>query len=197
MAMAGPGAAWLDGASYLLRSPLALMILATLVLSMHGLFLRNAAARVPLVLACAIGAGLLPPSAAHAYAAPAFIAAAGLALVLGAAPSGLPASVLAAVGGISLGFSAGLQTATGAETFGTLTAAVLLCGGGYVAAQALALTLSTRALNLGRRIVSAWITAIGILLLALLLTSDRPWRTHASAPESLVQAVSPPRPNER
>ncbi len=192
MGTAGPGAAWLEGASYLLRSPLALMILAALVLSLHGLSMRNAGARVPLFVACAIGAGFLPPSAAHAYLGPAFLAAVGLALVLGAAPRGLPASVLAAVGGVALGFAAGLQTATGAETFGTLTAAVLLCGAGYVAGQALALTLSTRAIGLGRRVVSAWITAIGMLLLSLQLTSDRPWRTHEGAPRNPVQAVPAP-----
>lgn len=169
-----PAAASLDGARYLLDSALSLLVLAVTVLALCDISLRRGLLRLAPMAACAAVVALVPPSTVQAHFAAAYLTAVGLALAAGLTPGKYSANLLAACGGLALGVTAGLQTATAAETAGTLAAAILLCILGLAVIRAVTHAVRHSAARLGRRIASAWIAAIGILLLALDLVDKRP-----------------------
>jgi hypothetical protein len=158
----------LGGAAFLFAQPAALLVLVLLVIG-----LRDTAARPALLAAGLAAVGAIVPLWVDPgwpnWVVSAWVALAALALAVGWQPHRAVADTFGAIGGLLLGHAAGVPTATGAEAFGAVGAAVLVVVAAWALWRAVAGRLPAVVSRLAPRIAAAWLAAIASLLLALQL----------------------------
>lgn len=158
-----------SGALHFLVTPLS--VAATI-----GLIAVLSASRDEGMLFAACLAGLVAMIAArYAQPAPAIISAGcalvtGLVAILGRTPGKLFASIVAAVSGVGIGCGTELDSSNWPAATGIAVAVAYVALSGIAALWALESRLtSTEPIQIGRRVVGAWVAAIGLLVGALAL----------------------------
>lgn len=166
----------LDGAAYVLQFPLALSAVLVTCVLLGAAQVREAVQRAVVFAVITAASGWWPPSGATRGLVPAALLALGLAAAGGLRPAGQFVWPAVVAGGSAAGWAGGMQTASWQEAVG----GGLALGG---VAMALLLGLSrlratpasmAAVLTIGRRVVGAWIAAVGVLLLALSLRGGIP-----------------------
>ena len=161
----------LDGAIFVLQSPLALAAALVTCVLLASVTARTAVVRaLAFALIASVGGSMAPSLPAQA-AVPAALLVLGLTTACGLQLNWPFAGLAIALGGLAAGWAGGMQTAAWQEAMG---GGVVL--GGLVCGLLLGL-LGLRAtparfalvVSVGRRVIGAWIGALGALLLALVM----------------------------
>ena len=165
-----------DGALFVLQSPLSVGLSLAAVLALAPLPRRRALLSALAFALVTIGSGWLPDSVAGSvlvpasWLAPMLLLFVGAPIAMGVRLQGLNAWVVLLGAGIGAGVSGGFQTATVDEITGASMALFVLVAAGLLMVGAVHLPERVvRAATLARRMTGAWMAAVGILLLALLL----------------------------
>jgi hypothetical protein len=166
------GATW-DGARAAIGEPLALLTaLAAALAALSSLATAPRRGRfllsLTMFLVAALGTRWVAPSPMHATVAAVTLVLLGALCASGWRLQGRVHLVAAVLGGVGIGLSAGLPVSIGTEAVGTLLLGAAL----YASASAVGVQLQRRwpqhvAMQLAPRILGAWATAIGLLLMAL------------------------------
>ena len=161
-------AAMAGGALYLVQQPAAVAVLTAVLLQVRNHARRHVVWLVAVLASAAFLTSALEPAAWHA----AFVAGclAGLGTLSAAAlrPAFPLLAAACAAAGLAIGLGSGIPIATASEALGTVIAAcalLLVAHAGWQLASAARWSASVRLL--APRVIAAWLTAIGVLLLAL------------------------------
>jgi hypothetical protein len=157
----------LEGALFLFQQPLALLVLAVVLLLVHDLEAGAALAALVLFIAGGAACLVLQPAGWQRSAAAAFVALGGIGAAIGWAPRRAPSLAAAGLGGLAAGAAASLPLATVAEALGILAMAGLLLAGAVGALRLARRLVPQPHWRLALRILGSWMGAIGLLLLAL------------------------------
>ena len=156
-----------EGALYLVSAPLAVaaLVATCLLLGTPGRSLR--ASTLLLVVAAATLTRWFPVLD-DAVVVPSLLVVLGLALALNWQARGAAAPLSAVTGGSAIGLGGGMQVASWPEVAGgdAVLLALLLCAS-LLLAKAPRMDRFAKGAVVGRRMVGAWIAAIGVLMLAL------------------------------
>ncbi|TFZ00971.1 hypothetical protein EZ313_21325 [Ramlibacter henchirensis] len=159
-----------DGALHLLQQPMALGVLTSVALVIRDVRRERVVPAAALFVSAATVTLALQSAGWHAT----FVA--GCLVVFGAVcaaaiqPSLLVMLALCATAGFALGFGAGVPFATAAEAFGALSTAGLILLALHASWQVASGRWPESPLRrLAPRVIAAWLTALGLLMLALAL----------------------------
>lgn len=166
----------LDGAAFVLQSPLALAAVLVTCVLVEMRQAREAVLRTIVFAAVTAASGVWSPAAPSQTLVAAALLVLGLAAAVGRPAAGPFAWPAVVAGGLAAGWAAGMQTASWQEALG-----------GSLALGALAISLwlglfrlhaapapVPAVLSVGRRVIGAWIAAVGALLLALSMRGGIP-----------------------
>lgn len=165
-----------EGARYVLQSALAIGPAVATVLAVAPMPPRRALAGALLLALVAVGSRWLPDDVPGAVLAPGGLLAPVVLVLLGTVTAtgwrlrSASAWVALVVAGIVAGISGGFQTATVDESLGGGAVLLVLVAAGLLVMGAVRLPdRVVRGATLARRMAGAWIAAVGVLLVALLL----------------------------
>lgn len=157
-----------DGALYLVQQPMSLAVLAAVSLVTRDLPRRQAVASLALFALAATITLALEPAAWNATFVAACLAALGAFCAAALRPTRLWLQVVCAMGGLALGLSAGVPVALPGEAIGTLAMTCLLLAAVHAGWRLVgARWPRTPVLQTAPRVIAAWLSAIGWLMLAL------------------------------
>ncbi len=187
-ALCGAGPAWAhgglgdgqsiwSGALHLLTSPLSLAVLAGLVAALFGCREKMVlTAGIVSGFAAAVAAALAPrvSPALAAVTVPALVVLMGLVAVAAWKPGDAGLVALSALAGLAAGVGSGLDTPGWQGVIGVAGSVVLLMGCALAAAHdALAVPRIAALVPIARRVLGAWVAAIGLLTGALAIHLQR------------------------
>ncbi|MEJ7932478.1 hypothetical protein WG922_21070 [Ramlibacter sp. AN1015] len=159
-----------DGALYLLRQPMALAVLTSVLLVARDVPRRDAAPALAWFASAATCSLALEPEAWHPAFVAAWLAALGGICAADLRPRLWGRQAACGISGLALGLSGGLPTASGGEAIGTILLACLLLVVAHTGWQlASARGPGTPAWQVAPRVLAAWLAAMGLLMLALAL----------------------------
>lgn len=160
----------LDGGLFMAQSALALGVAAATVLVAAVDNTRQAWLAAIVFVAASAASAWMPHSPASEALAPGMLLVLGGLLASGLRLRGVGAWIAVVLGGATAGIAGGLQTATWPEALGgllVLFAPVLV--GLVVSARVVVVPRMSRGVATARRMAGAWLAAVGILLVALLV----------------------------
>lgn len=159
-----------DGAVFMLQSALALGAALATVLAAAVAGARQAVRAAIVFVAAAAASAWLPATVPAASLVPGVLLVLGIVLAAGLRLRGAPAWIAIVVGGTTAGLAGGLPTATWEESGGGLLVLALLVLAGFVLAVRVVVPPRVeRGVATARRMAGAWISAVGVLLIALWL----------------------------